>query len=125
MAVSPEYEKVGYEGDTPYDARSEGVETTWGGISHLLKGLVIHHHTPDAPHPETAPPEHPLQNHASVLQPKGENRPIRDEWASPNALRAASTEMPLVTLQVAPAALCGRFKLLRPKSGRESGTCHI
>ena len=48
-----------------------------------------------------------------------------NQGACLNAVRAASTETPLVTLQVAPAALCGRFKLLRPKSGRESGTCHI
>ena len=118
MAVSPEYEKVGYEGDTPYDARSEGVETTWGGISHLLKGWVIHHHTPDAPHPETAPPEHPLQNHGPVLQPKGEIEPIRDEAACLNAVSAVSTKPPLVTIQLAPAALQGRFKLSDPNRDR-------
>ena len=94
---------------------------------HFTRVNGASHPSPPATRPtrRNRPLEPRLQNHGPVLQPKSENRPIRDEWASPNALRAASTEMPLVTLQVAPAALCGRFKLLRPKSGRESGTCHI
>ena len=84
-------------------------------MSYKAESSISTHHSPHAPKP---PPEPRLQNHGPVLQPKGEIEPIRDEAACLNAVSAVSTKPPLVTIQITPAALQGRFKLSDPNRDR-------
>ena len=104
------------------EASTGGIGSKAGraGSQHFTRANGASHPSALATRPtrRNRPLEPRLQNHGPVLQPKGEIEPIRDEAACLNAVSAVSTKPPLVTIQLAPAALQGRFKLSNPNRDR-------